>query len=81
MNYNKIEENINSWFRFLILLYTDDVVVLANTLHELQEGINAIEKYCKLWKLTTIIVKTKVIVFRKHNCDILPKLAYSNTID
>ena len=36
---------MNGWLRLLILLYADDMVVFANTPHELQEGINAIDKY------------------------------------
>ena len=80
-NYLKFEENINGWLRLLILLYADDMVAFANTLHELQEGINAIEKYCKLWKLTVINVKTKVIVVRKRNYGILHKFYYSNQLE
>ena len=81
VNYLKFEENINGWLRLLILLYADDMVAFANTLHELQEGINAIEKYCKLWKLTVNNVKTKVIVVRKRIYGILPKFYYSNQLE
>ena len=78
MNYPKYKENINGWLRLLFFLYADDMVVFTNTPHELQEGFNAIEKYCKLWELTINNVKTKVIVFRKRNYDILPEFYYSN---
>ena len=42
------------------------MVVFANTPHELHDGINAIEKDCKLWTLTVNNAKTKVIVFQKR---------------
>ena len=73
VNYLKFVDNINGWLRLLILLYADAMVEFANTPYELQEGINAIEKYCNMWQLTAKNMKTKVIIFWKRNYGILPQ--------
>ena len=57
--------------KIFILLYADDIVVFANTPEELQRGLNMLNEYCKRWKLTINIAKTKILVFRKGG--ILPR--------
>ena len=57
--------------KIFMLLYADDIVVFANTPEELQRGLNILNEYCKRWKLTINIAKTKVLVFRKGG--ILPR--------
>ena len=50
-------------------LYADDIVFFANTPEELQPGLDLLTdlltEYCKRWKLTINVSKTKVLVFRK----------------
>ena len=57
--------------KIFMLLYADDIVVFANTPEELQRGLNMLNEYCKRWKLTINVAKTKVLVFRKGG--ILPR--------
>ena len=57
--------------KIFMLLYADDIVVFANTPEELQRGLNLLNEYCKRWKLTINVAKTKILVFRKGG--ILPR--------
>ena len=50
-----------------ILLYADDVVVLANNEDELQKMLTHINKWCKRWKMTINMTKSKVTHFRPKN--------------
>ena len=52
-------------FKMLMLLYTDDIVVFANSAQELQQSLDVMLNYCNRWKLTLNVSKTKVMVFRK----------------
>jgi len=51
--------------KLFILLYADDIVILAETETELQTGLNILKYYCLKWRLTVNINKTKVMIFRK----------------
>ncbi|XP_073842692.1 uncharacterized protein [Musca autumnalis] len=48
-----------------ILLYADDIVLLADSPKELQKMINALEQYCFQWSLKVNLAKSKIMVFRK----------------
>ena len=50
--------------KIFMLLYADDIVFFANTPEELQLGLDLLADYCKRWKLTINVSKTKVLVFR-----------------
>jgi hypothetical protein len=50
--------------RVNILLYADDVVLIAPTAASLQIMINNLEKYCDLWNLQLNLNKSKILVFR-----------------
>ena len=41
------------------------IVFFANTPEELQRGLHLLSQYCKRWKLTINVSKTKFLVFRK----------------
>jgi hypothetical protein len=47
-----------------ILLYADDVVLMAETGEELQILLNVLSKWCNKWRLTINISKTKVVHYR-----------------
>jgi len=51
-------------FKLFLLLYADDIVVLAESEDDLKRGLILLEEYCDRWKLTVNISKTKVMVFR-----------------
>lgn len=47
-----------------ILLYADDMVILAETVDSLQLMINRLSEYCKKWNLQVNLEKTKIMVFK-----------------
>ena len=51
-----------------ILLYADDMVLLAPSLNGLQKLLSATEQYCKTWDIMLNVKKTKNLYFgKKHN--------------
>jgi hypothetical protein len=50
-----------------ILMYADDVVLLANTPAGLQTQLNILNDWCRKWRLSLNRDKTSVIVFRPRN--------------
>ena len=52
--------------KMFMLLYADDIVFFGNSAEQLQDSLNLLSNYCKRWKLTVNINKTKVMVFRKR---------------
>ena len=51
--------------KLYLLQYADDIVIFSNTSDGLQRGLNVLSDYCNKWKLTVIVDKTKIMVFRK----------------
>ena len=47
------------------LLYADDIVLLAPNEESLQKQIREVEEWCRGWRMSLNIAKTKVIHFRK----------------
>ena len=50
-----------------ILMYADDVVILANDEDELQCMLNLVNRWCKKWKMSINKSKTKAMYFRPKN--------------
>ena len=50
-----------------ILLYADDVVILANDEKETQIMLNHVNKWCDRWKMSVNMSKTKIMHFRAKN--------------
>ena len=48
-----------------LLLFADDAILISDTKEGLQRSLNQFEAYCKKWKLTVIIGKTKVMICKK----------------
>ena len=48
-----------------VLLYADDIVLLADTPSVLQEMINSLYAYCSKWVLKINLNKSKIVVFRQ----------------
>lgn len=53
------DHNVNS------LLYADDMVVFAESEHELQVCLTTIENWCKQWRVKVNEEKSKIVHFRK----------------
>ena len=47
-----------------LLLYVDDIVLVADTVLELQRKIHVVEQFCDKWGMEVNLTKTQVIVFR-----------------
>ena len=48
-----------------LLLYADDIVILADKPAVLQQMITKLEGYCQDWNMTVNLTKSKIMVFRK----------------
>ena len=57
------DNTLDTILRFIVILYADDTVLLANNEKQLQETLNTFEEYCKIWKLKINADKTKVLIF------------------
>ena len=49
--------------RLSLLLYADDIVVLADSVKDLQRMMKAVEGFCRRWRLQVNMSKTKVVEF------------------
>lgn len=58
-------ENLEIFLRLAVLLYADDMILLANSPEGLQQGLDLLEEYCDNWKLTVNSTKTKVVIFSR----------------
>ena len=58
--------NINH-FQMFMLFFTDDTVLFANTLEELQILMDNLNEYCYKWNISVNIRKTKSMVFKSGN--------------
>eukprot|EP00745_Piridium_sociabile_P014687 TRINITY_DN21651_c0_g1_i6.p1 TRINITY_DN21651_c0_g1~~TRINITY_DN21651_c0_g1_i6.p1 ORF type:complete len:655 (+),score=42.51 TRINITY_DN21651_c0_g1_i6:130-2094(+) len=47
-----------------LLMYADDIVLVSDSVTDLQKKIVCLENYCKKWGLTVNMDKTKVVVFK-----------------
>ena len=50
-----------------LLMYVDDIVLLGDTVLELQKKINMLEKFCDKWGMEVNLTKTQVILFTCRN--------------
>ncbi len=50
-----------------ILLYADDIVLLAKTEPKLQTMLNKLNEWCSKWKMSINETKTNVVHFRNKN--------------
>jgi hypothetical protein len=66
-----LQENISSGLSLfdlclIILLFADDMVILANSPEDLQASLNKLFEYCSKWGLEVNTDKTKIMVFRNR---------------
>jgi hypothetical protein len=53
------------YIKHFLILYADDMALMAESSDGLQKTLNCFEKYYDLWKLTVNTTKTKVVIFSK----------------
>ncbi|MEW8546328.1 MAG: reverse transcriptase family protein [Candidatus Thiodiazotropha sp.] len=51
------------YFKLLVLLYADDTVLFSDNSIDMQHALDIFEEYCKTWRLSVNISKTKIVVF------------------
>lgn len=49
-----------------LLMYADDVVLISESPEGLQLSLNALNNYCKTWRLNVNLKKTKIVVFENR---------------
>ena len=54
------------YLKLLLLLYADDTAIFSDSHQGLQKVLENLEVYCKIWKLTVNVDKTKVVVFERR---------------
>lgn len=59
-------QHIEMYIKLFLLLYADDTVIFAESEQKLQNALNCFEEYCKLWKLSVNVSKTKIVIFCKR---------------
>ena len=47
-----------------LIMYADDIALIAETSSGLQRKLKALESFCQKWGMEVNLVKTKVIIFR-----------------
>ena len=50
-----------------ILVYADDIVLMAENEQDLQQMLNMLHEWCKLWKMSVNLGKTNIVHFRPRN--------------
>ena len=56
------DNRLYAYLKIFIILFADDTVLFSNTKEDLQYMLNIFEQYCRTWKLTVNISKTKILV-------------------
>ena len=49
-----------------LLMYADDIALIAPNEHNLQEQLDVINCWCNEWKLKINASKTQIVHFRQH---------------
>ncbi|CAL4094820.1 unnamed protein product, partial [Meganyctiphanes norvegica] len=63
---------LESYIELYVLLFADDTVILAESANELQLALDALQDYCRIWKLKINVDKSKIIRFSKRRTKNLP---------
>ena len=51
--------------RVFLLMFADDVALLADSVNDLQKQLNTLHSYCEQFKIQVNIDKTKIMIFKK----------------
>ena len=63
-------------YKMFPLLYADDTVICAESPGELQAALDAMNEYCRKWKLEVNSTKTKIMIFSRGKVRKLPRFTY-----
>lgn len=73
------ENDVGIFLKLNLLLYADDTVILAETHEGLQQALDGMSDYCRLWKLSVNTEKTKVVVFSRGKLRNKPVFHFNNS--
>ena len=60
---DELENKINIYLNFFVILYTDDTVLMAESVSELQTLLGTFYCYGITWKMKVNVDKTKIMIF------------------
>ena len=66
IKFESLDFELCHYIQLLVLLYADDTVLLSNSKTGLQKSLDCLFDYCKNWKLTVNINKTKILIFNSR---------------
>ncbi len=67
-NCNDLDFNddlVNTYLRLLVIMYTDDTVILCDSEKNMKEALVSLNRYCLEWKLNVNCNKTKIVNFSR----------------
>ena len=67
------------FLKLYLLLFADETIIMAESATELQDCLNAIAHYCRLWSLKINTTKTKVLIFSKGKTPKIPTFSFNGT--
>ena len=56
-----------------LLMYADDLCLIADSADNLQDALNILDSYCTEWNLKVNAIKSKVMIFSKKEVEDLPE--------
>ena len=62
---DELEQELGYYVKLFVIMYADDIVLLAESASNLQNRLDLFQEYCIKWKLKVNINKTKIMIFSK----------------
>ena len=60
-------DDATNWLKLLVILYADDTLILSDNVSDFQKSLSSFYEYCREWKLTVNLSKSKVVIFGSKN--------------
>jgi hypothetical protein len=60
---SELKDRLNLYFKFFIILYADDTVIMAESAANLQKQLDSFSDYCDIWRLKLNVEKSKIVGF------------------
>ena len=71
-------DDLEIYLKLAILLYADDMIILADSAESLQKALDILNDYCIEWRLKVNIQKTKAMVFSRGRIRVnIPVFTYA----
>ena len=73
------DDDVEMWLRLYVLLYADDTIILAESASDLQKALDSLYNYCQNWNLTVNDKKTKIVIFSRGKCRLIPTFTFGDS--